>query len=276
MEGEGGPWTTKKLSKVRDYLVAYQNVMLNQNWVESVYIDAFCGSGEVKLRGARDFTEGSALQAIGLSRNFHQYHLIEKSKTSLDRLRHQIETRHPDRAAAVRYYPGDVNEELPLILETLKTNHRVVIFADPKGMQLDWSTVKAVAKKPVCDFWMLVPTGMGLLRVATKDPRRMPLAWRNKMNRFLGDESWIDRWYAPTGQRNLFDDAIDVARTATLERMTADFQQRLRQIFPCVADNVLHLTNGNRVLFTLMFACSNPSPAAQGRAKDIANHLLKG
>lgn len=105
--------------------------------------------------------------------------------------------------------------------------------------------------------------------------KKMPESWRKRMNEFLGETSWYDDWYAPTGQINMFDNAIEVARTATLERMTRHFQERLRSAFPCVAENVLHLKNGNRVLFTLMFCCSNPSRNAQKRAKDIANHLLK-
>lgn len=175
----------------------------------------------------------------------------------------------------MRFHPGDVNVELPEIVASFQKHNRAVIFSDPKGMQLDWATVEAVANKPCCDFWLLVPTGMGLARVATKNPSHMPPEWRKKMNRFLGKEDWFDRWYAPTGQTDLFGDTEEFARTATLQRMTADFQDRLREVFPCVADNVLHLKNGNRVLFTLMFACSNPSPRAQARAKSIADHLLK-
>ncbi len=273
MEGEGGPWTTTKLAKVRNYLLKYQDVMLHQSWVETVYIDAFCGAGRVKLRGARDFTEGSALQAIGLERPFSRYHLIEKSKPSLERLRAQIELRRSD--LNVFYHPGDVNELLPSTVSALKSHERAVIFADPYGMQLNWSTIEAIGRVPRCDFWLLVPTGMGLQRLATRDPKRRTKAWEKRLDEFMGERDWRTRWYETTGQTNLFDDSVEVMRTATLDRMTEDFRHRLSDAFPCVADNALHLRNGNRVLFTLMFACSNTSPKAQGIAKSIANHLLK-
>lgn len=171
MEGEGGPWTNTKLKKVHGYLKAYQDVMLNQSW-ETIYIDAFCGSGEVKLRGARDFTEGSALQAIGLERPFHRYHLIEKSQNSLRRLKDQVCRRFPNRKDRVTFHPGDVNVILPNLISQLTKQNRAVIFADPKGMQLNWNTVLSVASKPVCDFWLLVPTGMGLERIATNDQKK--------------------------------------------------------------------------------------------------------
>src|SRR5690554_3902943 len=102
MEARGGPWTAKKLARVRDYLIAYQDVMLNQHWAETIYIDAFCGRGRVRLRDSRDFTEGSALQAIGLDRPFSRYHLIEKSRTSLRKLETQIRSEYPDRIDKVQ------------------------------------------------------------------------------------------------------------------------------------------------------------------------------
>lgn len=273
MEGDGGPWTITKLTTVREYLVSYQDVMLKQRWAKTVYIDAFCGSGKVRLRGSRDFTEGSALQALGLARPFSNYHLIDKSRSSLDRLRKQITEHHPDRF--VRYHAGDANDLLPPIVSSLVPAERAVIFADPYGMQLNWTTVQAIARVPRCDFWLLVPTGMGLIRLATKNPNRRTQAWDKRLDEFMGEQGWRQRWYESTGQTRLFDDDVEFVRTATLKKMTDDFQSRLRSVFPCVADNVLHLKNGNRVLFTLMFACSNTSPSAQRIAKNIANHLLK-
>lgn len=276
MEDRGGPWTAKKLARVRDYLIAYQDVMLNQHWVETIYIDAFCGRGRVRLRDSRDFTEGSALQAIRLDRPFSKYHLIEKSRTSLGKLANQIKLDYPDRIDKVEFHVGDVNEVLPSLVSTLSPGkNRAVIFADPYGMQLDWSTVEAVAKQPIIDFWLLVPTGMGLSRLLARDPKRMQRGWSERLDRFLGETGWRDRWYQPTGQISLFGDEEDAMRTVTLNKIVADFQARLRSVFPCVADNVLHLRNGNVVLFSLMFACSNQSLRAHTLAKRIANHLLR-
>lgn len=272
MEGKGGPWTITKLAKVREYLIAYQDVMLQQKWAETIYIDAFCGSGAYKLRGARDFTTGSALQAIELERPFARYHFIEKSKASLDALRDNIDQRAHKRKAF--YHAGDVNDMLPDIVASLTSKQRAVIFADPYGMQLHWKTVEAVAKVPRCDFWLLVPT-MALLRVATKDPKRRQKSWDSRIDAFMGEQGWRTRWYESTGQTNFFDSSEEVIRTATLDKVSDDFRERLGQVFPAVAQKVLHLKDGNRPLFTLMFACSNPSPGAQRIAMRIANHLLR-
>jgi three-Cys-motif partner protein len=277
VEALGGPWTNKKLEKVRKYLISYQQVLSKQAWVETVYIDAFCGPGRVQLRGARDFTEGSALQAICLEKPFNQYHLIEKSKSSLDKLREQVRHERSDRLGLVQFHQGDVNLVLPQIIATLDNKrHRAVVFADPYGMQLDWRTVEAVARKPIIDFWLLVPTGMGMHRLAAKNPARMQKGWPERLDRFLGEPEWRTRWYQPTGQISLFGEDEETRRTATLQVMDTDFQARLKSIFPCVADHVLHLTNGKTILFSLMFACSNPSEHPQKIAKRIAEHLLRG
>ena len=226
------------------------------------------------MRGARDFTIGSALQAIDLDRPFAHYHLIEKSKKSLSKLRAQVKQRNPTRN--VSYHAGDVNLLLPPLIEALKSDQRSVVFADPYGMQLDWSTVAAIARVPRCDFWLLVPTS-SLLRLATKNPNRRSTAWEQRLDSFMGERDWRTRWYETTGQISLFDEGEEVLRTATLDLVTADFRKRLESTFPKggVAPNALHLRDGKRVLFTLMFACSNPSPKAQGIAISIANHLLK-
>lgn len=272
MEGRGGAWTITKLEKVQAYLERYQDVMLKQDWVQTVYIDAFCGAGLYKLRGAREFTVGSALRAIELERPFGHYHFIEKSKASLDRLRDAIENKRLTRS--VEYHPGDVNDLLPVLVSKLKSNDRAVIFADPYGMQLKWATIANVAQVPRCDFWMLVPTA-ALARLATRSPRARTTAWENRLDQFMGTADWRTRWYESTGQTNMFDESEEIIRTATIDRISEDFRQRLEDAFPGVAKNFLHLRNGNRILFTLMFACSNPSHSAQKISMRIANHLLK-
>lgn len=275
MEGKGGSWTIKKLEKVTGYLERYQDVMLKQDWVETIYIDAFCGSGTYKLRGARDFTEGSAIRAIELNRPFAQYHFIEKSKKSLANLKGQVQQRNP--LAKAHYHAGDVNNLLPEIVRSLKSKQRAVVFADPYGMQLNWSTVESVARVPRCDFWLLVPTS-ALMRVATKNPKRRATTWDRRIDEFMGEKTWRSRWYSTTGQRHFFQSDEEVVRTITIDMIAHDFRSRLESVFPSggVARNVLHLKDGrNHVLFTLMFACSNPSLKAQRISIGIANWLMK-
>jgi hypothetical protein len=74
----------------------------------------------------------------------------------------------------------------------------------------------------------------------------------------------------------LFGIIESVEKVADIGLIEDDFQVRLSKAFPFVAKNRMQLKDQGRVLFTLMFACSNLSPKAHGLASKIANHLLKG
>ncbi len=103
----------------------------------------------------------------------------------MNRLREQVEARYPDRMDRVRFHTGDVNDILPRLLERLSSKHRAVVFVDPYGMQLEWRTLQAIAECPRVDLWLLVPTAMGVQRLATRRRERMPESWEAKIDAFL-------------------------------------------------------------------------------------------
>jgi three-Cys-motif partner protein len=178
----------------------------------------------------------------------------------------QLEARltelRPDFANRMKWHPGDVNVQLPKIIRSLDTKRsRAVVFADPFGMQVDWETIEAVAACPIIDFWYLVPTGLALNRMATKSGK-MPKSWSDRLDRFMGAGDWRTRWYLRTEQEGLFGTIENVEKVADVGLIEDDFQARLRKAFPFVAKNRMQLRDQGRVLFTLMFACSNRSPKA--------------
>lgn len=279
----GGHWTEKKLDCVSSYLQAYQTALKFKNF-KLVYIDAFSGDGSVELkdddspllREGRSFTRGSARRAIDLDPPFHHYHFIDKSRSSLVELRDMVAEVKPAFLDCMSLHPGDVNKVLPRIVQRLDVRQeRAVVFADPFGMQLDWETVMAVAAVPIVDFWYLVPTGLAINRLLTRDGT-MPKAWSDRLDRFLGVTDWRERWYKPSPQTDLFGTSNTMEKAVGLDEIEADFHRRLEDAFSLVAPNRLRLTDKGRVLFTLMFGCSNPSPSAHKLAVRIADHLLKG
>ncbi len=72
----GGPHTTEKLNNLEKYLKGYLNVFKNKPWAETVYFDAFAGTGEVLKSGTiptlplgeddQAFIVGSAQRALRL------------------------------------------------------------------------------------------------------------------------------------------------------------------------------------------------------------------
>jgi three-Cys-motif partner protein len=280
----GGAWSAKKLECVSSYLKFYQTALKKKNF-DLVYIDAFCGDGSQKIKNtdeqtffaeARERMRGSAERAVELATPFSRYHFIDKSKKSLKALEERLTKLRPDLADSMKWYPGDVNIELPKVIHSLdQRRNRAVVFADPFGMQVNWETIVAVGACPIIDFWYLVPTGMALNRMATKSGK-ISEGWGDTLDRFMGETEWRTRWYRREEQEDLFGTTVqNVEKVANIRIIEDDFQERLRDAFPFVAKNRMQLKDQGRVLFTLMFACSNPSPSAYGLASRAANHLLQ-
>ncbi len=281
MEPWGGAWTVDKLDRVEKYLNAFVTLMKNQKF-RLVYIDAFCGSGEVHIKGAdelpllqegRQFLAGSAKRALLLPTPFDQYYFIDASAGSLAELKKWLNHNRPDLEQRVSFCSGDVNLELPKVTASLGKMDRAVLFLDPFGMQVDWSTMEKVSKS-IVDMWYLVPT-MALNRLVM-DKLTMSDSLRDKLTKFLGTDTWHDTWYADDVQGNLFEEFDEAkVRAVTMRRIETDFIQRLKKLFN-MADNSARFKNKkNSVVFTLVFGCSNKNPNAYGKALRIANHLLK-
>lgn len=251
----GGPWSGKKLDCVSSYLESYQTALKKQNF-ELVYIDAFCGDGSQKVKRdgdqmflgeAREFMRGSAQRAVELDVPFHRYHFIDKSKQRLAQLEARLSELRPNLVDRMKWHAGDVNVELPRILQGLNVKrNRAVVFADPFGMQVDWEMIKAVAAYPIFDFWYLVPTRLALNRMATKSGE-MPKSWSDRLDRFLGDKDWRTRSYRRREDLGLFGTIETVEKIVDISLIEDDFQLRLGEAFPFVAKNRMQLRDQGRV-----------------------------
>ena len=76
----GGPWTEIKLDVLKQYLNAYTTALKNQPF-ERLYIDAFAGTGKVRIRDGR-VIDGSAQIALETP-GFDRYIFIEQDETSV-------------------------------------------------------------------------------------------------------------------------------------------------------------------------------------------------
>lgn len=279
MTSFGGDWTREKLDRVSAYLTSFQQVMKNQSF-DLVYIDAFSGDGGVELRDdemplfqeGRPFTEGSARRAIALPRPFDRYHFIDTSAPSLEKLRTFVEAEHAQIAERMVYQRGDVNIELPKAITRLDPRReRAVVFADPFGMQLDWTTIASIGTRPV-DFWYLAPI-MGINRVLTRHDKP-PRSWARRLDKSLGTTEWRAGFYESKEIGTLFGTESRTEKTGGIDAIEEFIHARLKTVFR-MAENRLRLNDRGRPLFSLMFGCSNRSPKAFGAALRIANHLLK-
>ena len=281
----GGHWTDEKLEQLRKYLAAYMRIMTvnrSATFFRKVYFDAFAGSGERVDASASDLLtvegdpeaaglrNGSVHVALGTSPPFDEFIFVEKNAvyaTKLEALREQ----YPDRRDKIRIVRGDANDALVRLCRTTDwTKTRAVVFLDPYGMQVDWTTIEEIAATEAIDLWILFPLGQGVNRLLTRDAPP-PDAWAARLTRFFGNEEWRSRFYRPKMQPGLFDSPDAVEKDAGLAAIGDYFLARLKTIFPGVVEPALPLRNSKGApIFLLCFAAGNPkgAPTAVKIARD--------
>ncbi len=289
----GGGWTLIKLDKVQRYLQSYVTAMKKRKY-QTHYLDAFAGTGYVdfpekqttqpSLFDFEDIPEqpakspplidGSAARSLRVAPPFQRYHFIEKDRDRANRL-HLLQDTFPDLAKRIEIIRGDANTELRRICHSWPHGHKGVIFLDPYGMEVEWDTLKAIARTGSLDVWYLVTTGIVRMLPRSGTPER---EWRDKLRRTYGQDGIDDIFYPRKQTLTLWsDEPVEVIeRQVDWSRVRDFFLSRLRSIFPAVAPNPLWLYNATgSPLFLLCFAVSSPHPSAQSLALRIANYILE-
>ena len=285
----GGGWTELKLRMLREYLAAYVKVLKNQPF-ERLYVDAFAGTGYREVARAepdigffapelaedepQDFFDGSARIALRVQPTFQRYVFIEQSARRLAELL-KLKEEFAELADRMEFVRGDANSVLQGLCGNWNSRTmRGVLFLDHFGMQVDWSTVQAVARTQAIDVWILFPLGIGVNRLLPRNGK-IPDAWRARLDRVLGTTDWYDAFYRPARIKPLFGTEVRMVKTGSFNAIAEYYQDRLRTIFPAVADNPKVLANSRGApLFLLCFAVGNPSRRAQEIALRIAQHIL--
>lgn len=294
----GGISTDLKLSMVEAYLAAFTRA-LRSKFAELWYIDAFAGTGVRTIKQearpsdlAGGSTEarveqrrGSAQIALDVTPKFDHLVFIDMKRKHFRALQ--------DLAAApgfsdrsIQVERGDANTKILAAIQGKRWAHRrAVMFLDPYGMHVNWSTLVAVSATQAIDVWYLVSLE-GLYRQAPLDRAKLTDHKRAAITRLLGTSDWEDVWYAPKtapgGLLALMEDNSVVSHPTGYPKRTADLKDieqfvhdRLRTIFPKVLPPLRLKNKAGVPAFLLFFAVSNPEPKAWGLASNIASHILK-
>lgn len=286
----GSNWTEDKLERVRKYLAAYVRVMKNRPDLTTAYIDAFAGTGyrtpkakerieeplfsEFSEEGTSEFLDGSARIALHIKPRFNRYIFIEKDESRFADLQ-KLKIDYPDFQDDIIFIQEDSNRYLQNLCGGYSwKKHRAVLFLDPFGMQVEWNTIDAIAGTKAIDLWILFPLGVAVNRLLRKDGQ-INAAWQHRLNVMFGSSDWYDAFYQTKMTRDLFGEYVTTEKTGDFDTISRYFVDRLKTIFPGVAENPLPLYNSrNNPLYLLCFATANPN--AVRTALNIANHILKG
>lgn len=294
----GGEWTRKKLEAIEKYLSAYNTALkakpTPERPFERIYIDAFAGTGfQTRKRGGRrkgepagqrrlfdnelrELLDGSARKALAVDPPFQQYIFIDQSQSRCEALTAAVAS-SPDRKLLIYIRHGDANDVIRDFCERefRPRSQRAVLFLDPYGTEVKWSTLEVVAATGAIDVWYLFPL-MAVVRMLKKRGE-IRSEWSSQLDRVFGTTKWREALYRPRPrQGRLFADDDDVEK-ASIDTICAFVIERLATIFPAVAPSPAMLRNATKSpLFLLCFAMGNRSPAAQKLALKIAGHILRG
>lgn len=296
----GGEWTRLKLDCIEEYLRAY-NVALKFQDFHRIYIDAFSGTGEpYQIKSSLpataqtffevspeiepqqvEFFQGSVRRALGIKDGFHSFKLIESKKKNVEKLKKLKE--EPDNANKdIEIIHGDANRSLLNICASIDWHgkrhpagkrHRAVLFLDPFGCQVDWSTIQAVARTRAIDMWYLFPTS-AIIRQVPKN-REIPAAWKACLDRCLGPTEWMNAFYEESPIGSLFDFLPNNKDRVVSFKAIEDFLvKQLSNEFYSVNNTCLPIDNmqGSQ-LYSLCFAAANKAGSVP--AMRIAGDLIR-
>lgn len=282
----GGNWTEIKLDCLKKYLAAYRQIFASNTkarYFKTWYVDAFAGTGSRAEASAAPetplfqdayadsepaaFRDGSAKIALGLPTPFDNYLFIEQRKKRVQQLQATVGQDFPALLPRCTFNHGDANAVLTAWSgEQDWTKTRAVVFLDPYGMQVNWSTIEVLAATKAIDLWYLFPLGMGVSRLLRHDAN-INEPEQKRLDDLLGTRDWVTHFY-PTEQskqQGLFEkEQATVQRDASVERIEAFFSRRLASCFVAVAKGLVLKNSKESPMFLLCFAAGNPKGATTG------------
>jgi three-Cys-motif partner protein len=285
----GGPWTEEKLERLTKYLSAYTTIFTRNPkaaTLTTIYVDAFAGTGYRSSSKpeastlplfeddeASAFQKGSASIALETAPPFDAYLFIDEAPEHVRELE-ALAQQFPDKAEKISVIREEANTFLARwCKETNWRTHRAVVFLDPYGMEVAWSTIEALARTQAVDLWILFPLGQGVNRLLTRN-HPPPEAWADRLTSVFGTDVWRQFFYKRSVQGALFDSERDVKKEADFQTIGAFFVSRLATVFAKVAPNPLPLSNSKNVpIYLLCFASANPKGAPT--AVNIAQSILR-
>jgi three-Cys-motif partner protein len=150
---------------------------------------------------------------------------------------------------------------------------RGVVFIDPFGADVNWSTIKRIAEFNALDMWLLYPTS-AITRICPKGklPDDAVSGWSDKLTSIFGGDAWRELYKEDPQQTltgkplHLRDDAKEISKL---------YQKKLKHLF---GDKFLDKTyefktRANTVLFEFMFCVGNTGGI--NLAKRLAKYILE-
>jgi three-Cys-motif partner protein len=282
-----GPWAREKLDALREYLNFYTTVLKNQShWLRgTIFFDAFAGPGLSRVRkkddliepvslfgadaetakASAEFLKGSPRVALEIINPFGRYIFVERDPQRAAELK-SLQTEYGEKFS-IEVKEDDANTALNEWLESgIDWHvHRAVVFLDPFGMQVPWTTIEGLAATQAIEVLINFPMGMAVNRLLTRSGE-IDIGWQASLDAFFGSGEW--RAIAYEQKTDLFGAHRDKTDDAS-QKILEWYRARLSEAFGHVSGaRLIRNTRGNP-LYYLIWA----GPNATGLKG--AEHILR-
>ena len=269
------------------YLQAYTTALKNQPF-QLMYIDAFAGRGYRAVRQKGEtvhgffslpqmtaLAKGSARRALEVDPAFDHYIFIEANPGRFHELV-QLEEDFASMRDCLTFKNQEANAAIAKICrDTDWRRTRAVLFLDPYGMQVNWTTIQAIGAVRHIDLWYLFPVGT-VQRLLQREGR-ISAGWETALDRF-----WATRAGEPSSTRrsvNRRSSAIEHGRVRSpiYRRSSAMYASAFSRLSAAVLHEVLcsYVTLKAAACICFFLHAVIRSPKAHGLALKIAQHVLK-
>ena len=236
MPRDVGSWTKNKLKILSDYLPVYLKATTRA--MERIYIDGFAGPGLNRVRGTGKIVDGSPLIALDAKAEngttFTRLFFIERDEASALELENTVAQRDTQRRCTV--IPGDVNVELPRLIERLPKRSPTFVFLDPEGIDPQWTTLQKITGWKT-ELLINFPFGMAINRNPDS----------GKVNAYYGTREWRPLWESTSPGR--------------IRRLLDLYKNRLQELgwrYTTDADPVVTGTRGQRLYYLIFVSKVEP------------------
>jgi hypothetical protein len=192
---EYGPHTLLKLACLRYYFdIALEAV---KNYFENyIFIDAFAGSGLVKIKGTNYVSLGSSLLALTFKSrtgiHFKKVICVEKDMSRAKLLENKLKIlkKEFNLDTYFKVIPGDVNLYIEKVSEEINAKDYGILFIDPEGVEINLPNLKIVlSKSDTID--VILNQSRGVYRLVGKAEKGDKNALK-KLNEYLGIKEITD------------------------------------------------------------------------------------
>lgn len=207
------------------------------------------------------------MRALQCEPPFDCYWFIERSQRRVKQLQ-ALQPQFPDRQIVIRQ--GDGNEILrdtivPQI--SFASKQRGLVFLDPYGLQVEWATVKLLAKAKTFDVFVNFSLMAVIRQLKMNKPPTKQVA--TSLDKVMGDVDWVQKIYQPPKQPSLFGDPQLTRDTIRAEWLARLYTNQIGTLFSFVSQPVIMMNSRNAPLYALFLASHNE------RAVKIVDDIFK-